>query len=93
VERIKGFARDWGQRHAHPINALLHLLGIPLTLLGLGLLLAGLARAGLASIAAGYGLQWLGHRAQGNEMGEWMLLKKIAERLRLPSRPKGGRAP
>ena len=34
-----------------------------------------------AAFLAGYALQWLGHRIEGNEVGEWTLLKAIARRL------------
>src|SRR3712207_8480977 len=40
--------------------------------------------------SAGYGLQWLGHRIEGNELGEWILLKSIWRLL--TRRPRGGEA-
>lgn len=80
--RLRWFVRDYIGRHAHPLNALLHLLGVPAALYGLVRLVAGDPWGGLAWIASGYLLQWLGHRAQGNEVGEWILIKNIAERLR-----------
>jgi hypothetical protein len=82
VRRLRWFFRDYFERHAHPLNAALHLLGVPAALWGLVRLLGGSVTGGLAWIAFGYALQWLGHRVQGNELGEWILLKNLAGRLR-----------
>jgi hypothetical protein len=82
VASVRWFIRDYLERHAHPLNAALHLIGVPAAVYGLIRLFGGALWGGLAWIAAGYGLQWLGHRAQGNEVGEWMLIKALANRLR-----------
>jgi hypothetical protein len=82
TSRIRWFVRDYIERHAHPLNALLHLLGVPAALYGLVRILGGSLWRGFAWLAVGYMLQWLGHRSQGNEVGEWMLIKSIAQRLR-----------
>jgi hypothetical protein len=82
VGRLRWFVRDYIERHAHPLNALLHLVGIPAALYGLVRLLGGEPLSGLTWLAVGYALQWMGHRAQGNEVGEWILLKALAARLR-----------
>lgn len=82
MKRIRWFIRDYMERHAHPLNAALHLLGVPAAVYGLVRLLAGAAWSGLSWIALGYLLQWVGHRAQGNEVGEWMLIKSLAGLVR-----------
>ncbi len=77
--------RNWLERHQHPANKSLHAVGIPL-LIG-ALLLGGTQLlhwrwdlwwrpAGL--LAVSYLLQWIGHRVEGNDMGEVILVKKIA---------------
>lgn len=80
--RLRWFVRDYIERHSHPVNALLHLVGVPAALYGLVRLLGGAPFAGVGWLAVGYALQWMGHRVQGNEVGEWMLLKALASRLR-----------
>ena len=71
------------ERHQHPCSRVLHALGVPLTL-------AALALAGLQLVHGrwdlwwrpavllfvGYLLQWIGHRIEGNDMGEVIILKK-----------------
>ncbi len=71
---------NWLERHRHPFNRGIHLLGIPLALIAAPVLLftrpwdewywAALAFVG------GYGLQWLGHRVEGNDLGEWAAIKR-----------------
>lgn len=82
MERLRWLVRDYIERHSHPVNALLHLVGVPAALYGLVRLLGGAPLAGLGWLAVGYALQWMGHRAQGNELGEWILLKTLFGRLR-----------
>ena len=82
MARLSWLFRDYLERHAHPTNALLHIVGVPAALYGLIRLLTGGLLGGLTWLAAGYFFQWLGHRAQGNEVGEWMLIKTLAGRLR-----------
>ncbi len=82
MARLSWFIRDYLERHAHPLNAFLHIIGVPAAVYGLVRLLGGAFWSGFAWIAAGYALQWLGHRSQGNEVGEWILIKSLAERLR-----------
>jgi len=74
--KIKAFIVDYYKRHAHPVNALLHLIGVPVVFYGLYLLIERMPAAGLAFIALGYLFQYLGHKAQGNEVGEVTLIKK-----------------
>lgn len=83
----KNFIEDYMGRHAHPVNAILHLIGVPLVLYGLYLLFGLKITEAVACIFVGYLLQYVGHRCQGNEVGEVMLIKSIMRRLH-QGRPK-----
>jgi hypothetical protein len=79
---IRWFVADYASRHQNPWSRLLHLVGVPLApFLFLYLLLRGQFAASGIAFVIGYGLQWLGHRIEGNELGEWILLKAIGRRL------------
>jgi uncharacterized membrane protein YGL010W len=75
------FVIDYCQRHKHPTNAALHLIGVPAVFFGIYLLFVHQVEKGLALIVFGYFLQYLGHRAQGNEVGEITLIKAIWRQL------------
>ena len=73
----------WKLRHQHPLSLWLHVVGIPLTLAAVVLAVVQLidGRWDLwwrpaALLAAGYALQWVGHRVEGNTMGELILIFK-----------------
>jgi hypothetical protein len=80
------FVRDYIDRHRHPLNASLHILGVPATFAGLYYVLSGRSLAsiqkGMALVFVGYLLQYLGHRAQGNEVGELTLIKGVYGKLK-----------
>jgi hypothetical protein len=59
----------------------LHIIGVPLVFFGLFQMFTCCAGTGLALVVLGYFFQYLGHRAQGNEVGEVTLIKHIAKRL------------
>lgn len=70
-------------RHQSPLSFWLHLLGIPLAvggaILGLWQLYEGLWDLWwrpVLLIFVGYLLQWIGHRHEGNDMGEVILIKR-----------------
>ncbi len=74
----------WLQRHRHPASLWLHLVGIPMVVAGVVVAV----RRGIAGPPAtwwlpaalfvgGYVLQWLGHRIEGNDLGEIVLVKKL----------------
>ena len=78
---------NWLQRHQNPVSRTLHAIGIPLTVAAV--VLAGVQLyewrwdlwwrpAGL--LAGGYLLQWIGHRIEGNDMGEVILVKRALGR-------------
>ena len=78
---LQGFIVDYCQRHKQPTNAILHLIGVPMSLTGLYWLFTGRAAVGFSLCVLGYFLQYLGHRAQGNEVGEITLIKNIIRRM------------
>jgi hypothetical protein len=82
VKSIIAFIIDYCQRHAHPVNAVLHILGVPAAFYGFYLLLTGQFLSALVLIVVGYLLQYLGHQAQGNEVGEVTLLKHVWKNLK-----------
>ena len=80
MKAIINFLIDYCQRHAHPINAVLHIIGVPAAFTGLYFICTGQFEKGLALLTLGYFFQYLGHEAQGNEVGEITLIKKFASR-------------
>ena len=75
---MKAFLASWVERHRHPVNLWLHVVGIPLAFVGpvVALLWASAGWA-LAALIAGYALQLLGHAVEGNDAGELILVKKM----------------
>ncbi len=74
---------DWLLRHARPVNFALHIVGIPLTLIGV--LIAPLYVVLLSPLVfgfstglfvVGYLIQFLGHALEGTEPGEIAYLRK-----------------
>ncbi len=70
-------------RHQSPLSFWLHLVGIPLAvagaILGLWQLYEGLWDLWWRPVLLlfiGYLLQWIGHRHEGNDMGEVILIKR-----------------
>ena len=73
--------QEWLKRHQHPVSFVLHMVGIPLTMLALGPLLWNPFSFDMWCWAAllflsGYALQFLGHAIEGNDAGELIVLKK-----------------
>lgn len=81
ARRAWGFAmkarRNWLERHQVPFNYWIHMLGIPLALAGLVALFLLPWYWGVGGIVAGYVLQWIGHRVEGNDVGEFIPIKKM----------------
>src|SRR5262245_35175130 len=66
--------RHWRERHQHPFNFAIHLVGIPLAVAGVVLLFVLPWEEwywGAGAFVFGYVLQWLGHVVEGNDVGEW----------------------
>jgi hypothetical protein len=65
----------------------LHMVGIPLTIAAVPLALVQLADSRwdlwwrpVTLLVGGYVLQWIGHKIEGNDMGEVILVKKLLGR-------------
>jgi hypothetical protein len=69
--------RNWRERHQHPFNFAIHLLGIPLAVSGLFLLLVLPWYWGVSAFILGYVLQFAGHAVEGNDVGEWAAIKRM----------------
>lgn len=82
MKSIIAFVIDYCQRHAHPVNAILHILGVPAAFYGFYLLFRGQLLSSCIFIVIGYLLQFLGHQAQGNEVGEVTLIKHLWKNLK-----------
>src|SRR5437762_602541 len=74
---------DWLARHSRPVNFALHILGIPLTLMGVlfipiyvVLLSLPIFAFSLALFVIGYMIQFLGHALEGTEPGEIFYLRR-----------------
>ena len=64
-------------RHQVPFNYWIHMLGIPLAIAGVALLFVAPWYWALAAVGLGYFLQWVGHRVEGNDVGELIPLKRL----------------
>jgi hypothetical protein len=69
--------QNWLARHQNGFNFWIHLVGIPLAVAGLPLLVVAPWYYGVGAILAGYFLQWLGHRVEGNDVGEFIPIKRL----------------
>lgn len=69
--------RSWLDRHQHPFNLGIHMLGIPFAVLGVGLLFVLPWYWGAGAFILGYLLQYIGHQVEGNDVGEWILVKRL----------------
>jgi hypothetical protein len=82
LQIIRTYLRNYKSNHTDPRNRVLHLIGVPLATCGaLVLVIRGKFVLATAAFCVGYGLQWLGHRAEGNAMGDLLLLKQLAGQL------------
>src|SRR5262249_16309403 len=69
---LRRILRNWRERHRHPFNFWIHLLGIPLAVAGVVLFLAlpwDRWYWGVGAFVLGYLLQYLGHAVEGNDVG------------------------
>lgn len=69
--------RNWLDRHQTPANFWIHMAGIPLAFAGIPLLFLAEWYWGVGAIVAGYFLQWAGHRIEGNDVGEFIPIKRL----------------
>ncbi len=75
--------QDWLARHGRPVSFSLHMIGIPLTLMGALLVPVYVATLSLpiflfswSLFLIGYLIQFLGHALEGTEPGEITYLRK-----------------
>lgn len=80
---LRRILRNWLKRHRNRFNFWIHMLGIPTAVAGVVLLMQAAwyrdgvwALWGLGLFVAGYVLQFWGHAVEGNEVGEWVAIKK-----------------
>src|SRR5262245_40942247 len=74
--------RGWRLRHQDARNFLLHLVGIPLAVAGFVELISSRWHSlpwywGVGGFVVGYFLQWVGHRIEGNDVGELIPIKRL----------------
>jgi hypothetical protein len=69
--------RNWLLRHRNGFNFAVHMVGIPLAFAGVPLLFLADWYWGVAAILGGYFLQWVGHRVEGNDVGELIPVKRL----------------
>jgi len=83
---VGNFVVDYAQRHRHPVNAALHIIGVPAVFYGLFQATAGrsarVRSMGVVCIVLGYFLQYMGHKRQGNEVGEVSLIKFLLAKVK-----------
>ena len=68
---------NWRERHRHPFNFAIHMIGIPMAVAGVVLLFFTDWYWGVGAFVLGYLLQWIGHLVEGNDMGEWAGIKRL----------------
>ncbi len=96
---------NWLQRHQAPLSRWLHYIGIPLTIAAVVVAVVQLCEwrwdlwwRPAVLLAVGYLLQYTGHRVEGNDMGEVILVKRllgkpycaISPRFKFPLPPREG---
>ena len=80
---------NWLERHRHPVSLVLHIVGIPPTIVGvllipvyIVLLSIPVFLFALSCFIGGYALQFLGHTIDGTEVGEIVAIRRYFERRR-----------
>lgn len=83
MDRRPAWLANWMERHQNAFSFWLHMLGIPLTIAAVVLAGAQLYHwrwdlwyRPAMLLTVGYLLQWIGHRVEGNDMGELILVKR-----------------
>ncbi|MCI0456767.1 MAG: DUF962 domain-containing protein [Gemmataceae bacterium] len=71
---------NWLERHQHPFNFWIHLIGIPMAVAGVVVFFVLPWEQwywGVGLFVLGYVLQWIGHQVEGNDLGEWAGIKRL----------------
>ena len=75
---LRRFCVNYLERHRHPVNQFLHLIGLPVTFVApVVFLIRDQGWIALGCFVGGYALQFLGHFFEGNDAGEMILVKKL----------------
>jgi hypothetical protein len=74
---LRKAVRNWRERHRHPFNFAIHMLGIPAAIAGVLLLFFLPWYWGVGCFIFGYLLQYIGHQVEGNDVGEWAAVKRL----------------
>jgi hypothetical protein len=85
---LKKAVANWRERHRHPFNFWIHMIGIPIAPLLVLLLLATALFLwepwplywAAGAFVLGYFLQFVGHCVEGNDLGEWAGIKRLLGR-------------
>ena len=87
--------KKWLERHQSPLSFWLHVVGIPLAIAALVLALYQLYQwrwdlwwRPVLLLVLGYALQIVGHWHEGNDVGEWILVKRLLGRPYVAVSPK-----
>ena len=77
---LRRIIKHWLERHRHPFNFWIHMIGIPMAIAGV-ILFFFIPYIpwywALAALILGYVLQYVGHRVEGNDVGEWAGIKRL----------------
>ena len=86
---VAPLVEDWMRRHSNRVSFVLHILGIPPTIVGVllipiyvGLGSVPIFLVALAAFTGGYALQFAGHWVDGTESGEMRWMKRQWRRVR-----------
>jgi len=79
---ISSLIAGYCTRHRYWPNAVLHVIGIPLTLGAVYLAWDGRWLLAVTAFVSGYALQALGHALEGSQVGELMVVGRILSRMR-----------
>lgn len=74
---IRRRIHNWMLRHQLPFNFAIHMVGIPVAVAGIPMLFLLDWYWAVGAIFLGYLLQFIGHQAEGNDVGEWAAIKRL----------------
>ncbi len=81
---MKRFLNNYRERHLHPANLFLHVIGVPTSFVLPFVFLVTHrehpASWTLLAFVIGYVLQFVGHGIEGNDAGEMILIKRLLGR-------------
>ena len=71
---------NWLKRHQNRTSLLLHIIGIPLTILAIPIAVFHWYITAAVLFVSGYALQFIGHGIEGNDAGEAIIVKKLLKK-------------